>query len=102
GGSIWVFATREGGKVTFHVRDTGSGIPSEYLPKIFERFAQVPGATRGGAGLGLSIAQSIMKAHGGEIQVESEPGNGSDFQFSLPVAEVLSGETEALVRIERG
>lgn len=86
GGTIRVWADKSEGAVVFHVSDTGVGIPQEYLSRIFERFVQVPGATRGGAGLGLSIAQSIVKAHGGTIWAESLPGNGSTFHFSLPVA----------------
>jgi len=72
------------GEVLFRVADTGVGIPHEYLPRIFDRFVQVPGATRGGAGLGLSIAQTLIKAHGGEITVESTIGKGSVFSFALP------------------
>lgn len=72
--------------VTFRVEDTGVGIPEEHLPRIFERFVQVPGATRGGAGLGLSIAQTIVKAHGGCIAAESEVGKGSTFTVTLPSA----------------
>ena len=73
----------EPAKVLFRIADTGSGIPPEYLPRIFDRFTQVPGATRGGAGLGLSIAQTIIKAHGGEIEVQSEVEKGSVFSFAL-------------------
>lgn len=72
--------------VRFRVSDNGEGIPAEYLPRIFSRFVQVPGATRGGAGLGLSIAQTIVKAHGGEITATSEIGKGSTFTFTLPIA----------------
>lgn len=75
----------EGG-VRFQVEDTGVGIPQEYQTRIFDRFVQVPGATRGGAGLGLSIAQNILQAHGGQITVESEPDHGSTFTFDLPAA----------------
>ena len=78
--------------MVFHVQDTGIGIAAEFVPHIFERFVQVPGATRGGAGLGLSIAQSIIKAHGGCIRAESEPGKGSLFTFTLPLA-FLKDET---------
>lgn len=67
--------------------DTGVGIPAEYLPRIFEKFVQVPGATRGGAGLGLSIAQTVVKAHGGEISVISELGKGAAFAFTLPFSD---------------
>ncbi|HLK58635.1 MAG TPA: ATP-binding protein [Chthonomonadaceae bacterium] len=86
GGHITVRAWAEEGQVRFQVQDTGSGIPKEYLPRIFERFTQVPGATRGGAGLGLSIAQTILQAHQGRIWAESEPGQGSMFTFTLPPA----------------
>lgn len=78
--------------VTFRVRDTGEGIPKDYLDHIFERFVQVPGATGGGAGLGLSIVRSIVKAHGGEMSVESEVGKGSEFSFTLPIEAAPGGE----------
>lgn len=87
GGTVRVGVRAEDGRVAFSVQDTGAGIPADYLPRIFERFVQVPGSTGGGAGLGLSIAQSIVKAHGGEICVESEPGKGSTFAFSMPAAQ---------------
>ena len=86
GGKITVSAAADRKQVQFVVQDTGSGIPTEYLPQIFDRFVQVPGATRGGAGLGLSIAQTIIEAHGGTIHAKSELGQGSTFQFTLPVA----------------
>ncbi len=85
-GSVSLLARREGGFTRFQVTDTGGGIPSAYLPRIFERFVQVPGATRGGAGLGLFIAQSVVQAHGGEIHAESELGKGATFIFTLPKA----------------
>ncbi|PQV62794.1 PAS fold [Abditibacterium utsteinense] len=69
--------------VVFRVADTGDGIPAEFLGRIFERFAQVPGATRGGAGLGLPISQTILGAHGSQITVQSEVGRGSAFDFEL-------------------
>jgi signal transduction histidine kinase len=81
--------------VTLEVRDTGAGIRPEYLPRIFERFVQVPGATRGGAGLGLAIAQTIVQTHGAEIRAESKPGNGSTFSFRLPLAETRRQEMAA-------
>lgn len=83
GGSVRVQVRHEDGKVLYAVEDTGAGIPANYLPRIFDRFVQVPGATRGGAGLGLSIAQTIIKAHGDRIEVTSEPGKGSRFAFRL-------------------
>jgi signal transduction histidine kinase len=67
------------------VTDTGSGIPLDYLPKIFEPFVQVPNAPGGGAGLGLPISRRIVEAHGGELTVQSAEGRGSTFTFTVPV-----------------
>lgn len=83
GGHVTLRASEEGDQVTFSVEDTGSGIPKEFLENIFERFVQVPGATGGGAGLGLSISRTIVQAHGGKMWVESELGKGSTFSFTL-------------------
>ena len=85
GGSVTVSAELRGEQVAVTVRDTGAGIPQAYLSSVFERFTQVPGATRGGAGLGLSLAKTIVTAHGGEIWAESDgEGKGSAFTFALP------------------
>ena len=84
GGTVEIRASRVENQVSFQVSDTGEGIPADYLERIFERFVQVPGATQGGAGLGLSIAQKIVKNHGGEMKVQSELGKGSVFTFTLP------------------
>ncbi len=70
----------------FEVRDEGPGIPTEFLGQLFEKFFRVPGTTGPGSGLGLSIAKEIVEAHGGRIGVESGPGKGSLFWFSLPKA----------------
>jgi len=86
GGSVTVRVAKSGNTISFEVEDTGSGIPGEYLTRIFDRFVQVPGATGGGAGMGLSIAQAIIKSHNGEITAESKPGSGSRFTFTLPVS----------------
>jgi PAS domain S-box-containing protein len=72
--------------VAVSVSDTGSGIPPEYLPHIFDKFVQVPGAATGGAGLGLAISRLIVEAHGGQISAQSELGHGSTFTLTLPVA----------------
>lgn len=66
------------------VNDTGEGIPGSYLDKIFDKFRQVEGQFKGGAGLGLTICKRIVEAHGGKIWVESEIGKGSRFIFTLP------------------
>lgn len=71
--------------VRFEVEDTGTGISPEHQREIFGKFVRVPGAAHGSAGLGLSIAKEIVEAHGGEIDVESAPGRGSLFYFTLPL-----------------
>jgi len=86
GGEIAITATQRGGYVAITVADTGSGIPPEYLPRIFDKFVQVPNAPSGGAGLGLAIAKHIIEAHGGQISVRSEMGRGTTFTFTLPVS----------------
>lgn len=85
-GEIRINAELRGHYVAVSVSDTGDGIPSEYLPHIFDKFVQVPGAATGGAGLGLAISRLIVEAHGGQISVQSEVGHGSTFTFTLPVA----------------
>jgi PAS domain S-box-containing protein len=87
GGSIRVQAMRRDGHVAVSVTDTGRGIPAEYLPRIFETFAQVPGGPSGGAGLGLAISKRIVEAHGGQIVVKSVVGRGTTFTFTLRVAD---------------
>jgi PAS domain S-box-containing protein len=84
-GEIKISAQPRGNSVAVSVSDTGSGIPAEYLPHIFDKFVQVPGAATGGAGLGLAISRLIVEAHGGQISVQSEPSRGSTFTFTLPV-----------------
>jgi NtrC-family two-component system sensor histidine kinase KinB len=73
--------------VRFEVRDTGEGIAREHLERIFEKFYRVPGARSGAVGIGLYISREIVEAHGGAMGVESEPGKGSTFWFTLPAAE---------------
>jgi signal transduction histidine kinase len=89
GGSVRVSAEQTGNQVEVAVSDTGSGIPPEHLPQIFERFYRVdPSRTRatGGSGIGLAIARQLVEAHGGRIWAESEVGKGSTFRFTLPLA----------------
>ena len=81
GGTITVAAAGQGNDVVFSVADTGSGIPRDYLPRIFEPFIQVPNAPAGGSGLGLTISRRIVEGHGGRLSVQSEPGRGSTFTF---------------------
>ena len=87
GGSVEVTAERRGPVVVTRVKDTGIGILSEHLPRIFERFYRVDkGRSRasGGTGLGLSIVKHIAESHGGGVWVESEYNRGSTFTVSLP------------------
>jgi len=87
GGEILVSAHNEPGKVVFMVRDTGVGIEPEALTRIFERFYKADRSrSGGGTGLGLSIARHLVESHGGHIWAESNPGQGSTFYFSLPIA----------------
>ena len=81
------------GSVEVAVSDTGSGIPPEHLPHVFDRYWQASRATRRGAGLGLPIAKGLVEAHGGRLWVESVVGEGSTFRFTLPVAERGDGVT---------
>ena len=93
GGVISVSVEVSEDNVTFSVSDTGIGIPKQYLEKTLEQFFRVPGqAGESGAGLGLSIVQQIVAAHGGSVNVESTEGAGSTFSFSLKRADFISGE----------
>jgi PAS domain S-box-containing protein len=77
------------GEMVFRVRDGGRGIPADRLESIFERFSQVDSSDardKGGTGLGLAICRSIVQQHGGRIWVESTPGKGSTFTFTLPTS----------------
>ncbi|ADO68030.1 ATP-binding protein [Stigmatella aurantiaca] len=84
GGEVSVRVSREGARVRFEVKDTGEGIAPSEQARIFEKFYRVPGAPSGGAGLGLSIAQEGVQAHGGELGVLSAEGQGSTFWFTVP------------------
>ena len=87
GGAVTVAIQREASRATVAVRDTGIGIRAEDLPYIFDRFFRVDESrSSAGFGLGLSIAKSIIEAHGGTITVSSEPGTGTCFSIMLPVA----------------
>jgi signal transduction histidine kinase len=90
GGEIVVDAHPDDEWVEVGVRDTGAGIAVEDLPYIFERFYRADKSrsrATGGAGLGLAIAKQLVEAHGGRIEVQSEIGQGTQFTFTLPVAE---------------
>jgi signal transduction histidine kinase len=91
---IAVRVFREGSAVAFAVEDNGIGIAPRERKRIFRRFYQVDrrlAREAGGCGLGLSIVDVIVRAHGGNVRVASEPGKGSTFAFSVPCAEVMRG-----------
>jgi len=86
GGRIVVRGSVTRGEALFTVADTGSGIPADSLPHLFDRFWQAQQSRRAGAGLGLFIAKGIIEAHGGRIWVESIADKGTTFSFTLPIA----------------
>ena len=97
GGKVTVSARDGEDFVTFSVSDTGIGIPKQYLQRILEQFFRVPGqAGDPGVGLGLSIVQQIIGAHGGTVNVESVEGVGSAFSFSLKRVAPSPGRKEGI------
>jgi len=87
GGSVRMEAARDGRMIRFVVSDTGIGITSEDQSVIFDKFRQVASTTRGvreGTGLGLAIVRHLVELHGGQVSVESTPGRGSRFSFTIP------------------
>ncbi|MBX9794624.1 MAG: phosphate regulon sensor histidine kinase PhoR [Burkholderiaceae bacterium] len=92
GGSVHVlWSIRSDGVGELEVRDTGIGIAKEHLPRLTERFYRVDGSRSrdtGGTGLGLSIVKHVAQRHGGELEIRSEPGQGSSFKLLFPAARV--------------
>ena len=87
GGKITLAAQKIGTQIHMSVSDDGPGIPVSYQTKIFQKFVQIKGRQSGGSGLGLAICKEIIRAHCGAIWVDSEPGKGSIFTFTLPIAD---------------
>ncbi|EFH90438.1 sensor histidine kinase [Ktedonobacter racemifer] len=89
GGQVVVDAQVQGAELLISVTDTGKGIPSELLARIFERFYRIDGSRQaqggGGSGLGLSIVRAIVEAHGGRVWAENAPGMGARIIFTLPL-----------------
>jgi signal transduction histidine kinase len=86
-GTIEVSLRQENGHFQLAVTDTGTGIPADELPRLFERFHRVGGAkgrTHEGSGIGLALVQELTRLHGGSVTVESEYGKGSTFRVSIP------------------
>src|SRR5262249_23724447 len=98
-GKIQVHAENGENQVRVSVRDHGEGISAQNLPKLFQKFTQIDSsATRkaGGTGLGLVISKGIIEQHGGQMGVESTPGEGSTFFFTLPAATASAGAPSGL------
>ena len=96
GGRVAVGARADDGRVRFEVVDTGPGIAKEFQQSVFDKFFRVPGTTSGGAGIGLAISKEIVEAHGGEIGLESEPGHGCTFWFTVPAVAPVVDDSQAL------
>ena len=86
GGEVRILTSLDNGEVRFTIADSGPGIPPEHLNHVFDRYWQAKSTAKLGTGLGLSIAKGIVEAHGGRIWVESPPGSGAQFNFTLPLA----------------
>jgi two-component system phosphate regulon sensor histidine kinase PhoR len=92
-GRIAIEAVPATDKIKVSVADTGVGIPTEDLPRIFERFYKVDRARgKSGTGLGLAIARHVVEAHGGRIWAESVEGKGATFYFTLPAAKQMTND----------
>ncbi|WP_449277674.1 sensor histidine kinase [Leucobacter sp. GX24907] len=104
GGRVGVGTSCSGQQFTITVTDQGPGIEAEHLPRIFERFYRVDGSRSregGGTGLGLSITRHTVRAHGGDVTVWSQPGQGSTFTITLPVAVAGRNDKKVRKRIKR-
>jgi two-component system sensor histidine kinase CiaH len=87
-GTVGLTLEADGGKAVMRVKDSGSGIPPEALPHVFDRFYRADKArsqTEGGAGLGLAVAKWLVESHQGSIRVDSHPGKGTTFTVELPI-----------------
>ena len=96
-GEVVLFSRSEDGGVRIGVRDTGSGIGAEHLPRIFERFYRAdPGRSReaGGTGLGLAIVRHLAESHGGKVKAESQPGVGTTISAWIPRAGAAADYSE--------
>ena len=102
GGRIEIDSTRIGNVPSFSVKDTGIGIARQELASIFDKFYQAGSTTKGvreGTGLGLAITRHLVEMHGGVLKVESEPGKGSTFSFTLPGEKTVFDTAKRLILI---
>jgi signal transduction histidine kinase len=83
-GAITLKAVSKPKEIEVSILDTGEGMPQEMCEKIFDRFQQIKGQSKGGTGIGLNVSKEIIEAHGGWIWAESEIGKGSVFKFVIP------------------
>ena len=103
GGAVSVSAEPETGMVRFAVTDTGTGIAADDLNRVFEPFYRVPGQEKPtGIGLGLAIVKEIIKTHGGSVGVDSTPGKGSTFWFTLPQGGIASPPADSQTEESQG
>lgn len=84
GGRVRMALRPEGPDAVISVNDTGPGIPADELPQVFDRFFRGRGARASGSGIGLTVARELVRAHGGDIEVSSDPGRGATFTVHLP------------------
>lgn len=96
GGHVRVGGDPAGGFLHVWVADDGVGIPPEQQARIFEKFSQAGNGPPGGAGLGLALCRELIRAMGGSIWVESSPGQGATFTFTLPLAAPAPGRGETI------
>ncbi len=95
GGGVRLDLYTDSGRVQISVADCGPGIPPEVLPRVFEPFFRASSLESSGAGLGLAIARWIIQEHGGEIAVNTSPGQGACVTLSLP--ELVAPEPQSLL-----
>ena len=88
GGHIDIGAAKRNGEIEVWVRDTGPGIDADQIKQLFEKYSQTRSGARryGGSGLGLALCRELVALHGGRIWVDSVPGEGATFRFTLPRA----------------
>jgi two-component system phosphate regulon sensor histidine kinase PhoR len=92
-GRVEMSLTNHGSEVIFSVEDTGVGVSSDHLPRLFERFYRVDKArsrSTGGTGLGLSIVKHVVEAHGGSVDVQSSLNSGTTFTIRLPKGQIIT------------